>query len=93
MASFENVPLTYLLTCSESGLKDFAMHCCNEIANLKKARRELNEELLMWEGRAQLIEKLIASREEIFDICRKDLRQAEFKFEPKHDVRRRVAAA
>lgn len=92
MPSLEDVPFTYLLTCSESTLRDFAANCCNQIAELKKARREMNDELLLWEGRRQFVEKFIGARWEIFDICKNDLRQSEFRFEPKNEVRRRAAA-
>ncbi|HEV2521073.1 MAG TPA: hypothetical protein VGT24_01720 [Candidatus Acidoferrales bacterium] len=92
MSSLEEVPFAFLLTCSEGTLRDFAANCCNQVAELKKARREINEDLLLWEGRRRFAEKLIGSRAEIFDICKKDLRQAEFKFEPKREVRSRAAA-
>lgn len=91
--SINDTPLFFLLTCSEGTLRDFAANCCNQIAELKRARRELNEELLSWEGRRQFVEKLIGNRNEIFDICRKDLRQTEFRFEPQHGRARRKSEA
>lgn len=91
--SINDVPFSFLLTCSESILKDFAANCCNQIAELKKARRQTNDELLLWEGRRQFAEKLVSSRAEIFDICRKDLRQTEFRFEPQREIARRKSEA
>jgi len=94
MSSHEDVPFVFLLTCSETSLRGFAANCCNQIAELKKARRELNDDISLWEGRRQFVEKLIGSREEIFAICRSELRQQSLPFAPvKSDVRRRVAAA
>lgn len=93
MSSFEDVPLTYLLTCPESTLRSFAANCCNQIAEIKKGIRERREELLLWDGRRRFAEKLIGSRAEIFDICRKDLRQSEFTFEPKREAVRRKSEA
>lgn len=94
MPSPENVPFVFLLTCSETSLRAFAANCCNQIAECKKAMRELEDDLLLWEGRRQFVESLIGSRQEIFDICKSELRQQSLPFGPvKADVRRRVAAA
>jgi hypothetical protein len=75
------MPLHFLADCSEKSLRDFALSALSHVANLRKAKREIDEELLGWEGRAQLAEWLIAHRGELAqELLRIDALQKSFDF-------------
>ena len=72
MDGIADVPMNFLVHCSDAMLRDFALQALNRAANLKKARNELNDEVAQWEGKAWLAEWLIVRRAEFLDSLRTD---------------------
>jgi hypothetical protein len=76
-----DMPFAYLMSCSDSALGDFAVATLNRICVLKKARRELDKDLLELEATSQLVEWLCSNKDGRAKLLRMDRPQESFDFE------------
>lgn len=65
MPSLPEVPVAVLLDCSDTTLRGIALSAENQAANLRKQKKEIEEELVQWEGRAQLAWWMASKRAEL----------------------------
>lgn len=65
-----DMPFAYLMSCSEEAAGDFAASTLNRLAELKKARREIDDGIAELEGTAQVMEWLRAHKIERAKLLR-----------------------
>jgi len=91
-----DIPLNFLIASTENARKDFMLATLNRITELKRARKEIAEELLEETCRAMFCEWLAAHKDELVEACRAELLQKSFEFKPepiRYDGRSRRSEA